>query len=88
MGVNTRTTDIGDVSSRLQGQVQNPAPRRDSSYDDLVFPPQVVRRSGRNKALKRQLTRQICEDQPPSKRQAVGERIKTATGKQHFSVHT
>jgi hypothetical protein len=88
-GVNTSTPDIGDVSSRSQGQVQNPVPRRDSSDDDLVFPPHLFRCSGRNKAPKCQSTRQICEDQPPRKHQAVGKKIKAATGKHHvFPVHT
>jgi hypothetical protein len=59
-------------------RVQNPATRRDSSNDD----PYLVRRSGRNKAPKRQLTRQICEDHLPRKLQAVGKKIKAATGKQ------
>lgn len=65
-------------------RVQNPATRRDSSNDDLVFPPYLVRRSGRNKAPKRQLTRQIYDDHLPRKCQAVGKKIKAATGKQQY----
>jgi hypothetical protein len=82
MGVNAGRTDAVDVSSRTQPHVQKHAPSGDLSDDDLVFPSHLVRRSGRNKAPKRQLTRQTCEDQPPTKRQVVVKKKKVVTRKQ------
>ena len=42
MRVNAGRTDARDVSSRSQGQAQNPTPWRDLSDDDLVFPPHFL----------------------------------------------
>lgn len=82
MGVNAGRTDTVDVSSRTQPHVQKHAPSGDLSDDDLVFPPHLVRRCGRNKAPKSQLTRQTCEDHPPTKRQVVVKKKKVVTRKQ------